>query len=165
MEEHRLKPMPKNFNEAVFFDIYNKTKELRKKLAYEIDHRRYGVERKDIMSWLDVKFLFAFTKYHNEEPEIIKAHVINALQFFKNRILRYSYSQKNSVNLHSMNIELAYHRKETQFEILYNESEKYLKLATEFLKKRMTDEEVILSFPDGTLWLNVDLCFSQDGPN
>lgn len=140
MEEHRLKPMPKNFNEEVFADIYQKTSELRKKLAYQIDHRRYGVEREDIMSWLDVKFLFTFTKYYNHEPEILKAHIINSLQFFKNRILRYSYSQKNSVNLFSIDIDTTHNRKETQFELSYDDSPYYLKLVNEFMRSTLSED-------------------------
>jgi hypothetical protein len=138
MEEHRLTPMPKGFNEEVFHDIYRKTEELRKKLTYQIDHRRYGVEQEDIKSWFDVKFIFTFNKYHKEKPEILKAYIINSLQFFKNRILRYSYSQKNSINRSSVDIDEVYNCQELIDDRQYDETSYYLELATNHLKNNLS---------------------------
>lgn len=138
MEEHRLKAMPKRFNEEVFHDIYKKTEELRRKLTYQIDHRRYGVEREDILSWFDIKFLFTFTKYHEEKPEILKAYIINSLQFFKNRILRYSYSQKNNVNRSTIDIDEVYNHKDLIEEAVYDETSYYLELASSYLQQHLS---------------------------
>lgn len=99
MEEHRLTEMPKDYDVEVFTSIYNDTKQLRRKLANNIDPSRYGVEREDILSWFDVKFIFIFTKYYGQvNNNILKGKIIQGLQFYKNRILRYSYTKKNSVN-------------------------------------------------------------------
>lgn len=140
MEEHRLSQLPKNYDKELFNEIYRKTSALRRRLVSQIDHTRFGVEKEDISSWLDVKFIFTFTKYYGEEPEILKAYIINALQFFKNRILRYSYSHKNSVNLNTMDIEDAYYNKETQFEWSPDERDFYLAKAMEFLRDKLSKE-------------------------
>ena len=57
MEENRLKQMPENYDRAVFESIYSKTKNLRNKLAYGIDARRFGVDQDEIKSWFDVNKL------------------------------------------------------------------------------------------------------------
>lgn len=97
MEESRLKPMPVNYDQAMFNSIYKQTSSLRKKLAFGIDARRFGVDYQEILSWFDVKFLYAFTKYHDEFcEEVLKGHIIKALQFFRCRILRSAYTIPNS---------------------------------------------------------------------
>lgn len=99
MEENRLRPMPEDYDKDLFNEIYKKTENLRKKLAYGIDARRFGVDYKEVLSWFDVKFIHAFRKYHDKKsPELLKAYIINALQFFKQRILRFSYSQKAQIH-------------------------------------------------------------------
>lgn len=103
MEENRLKPMPSNYDVDLFNELYAKTRKLTAKLSSEIDHRRFGVEKQDIMSWFDVKFIFAFNKYHESKPEYLLGYIINSLMMYKNRILRGAYTIKNSQ--HIMNIE------------------------------------------------------------
>lgn len=99
MEEHRLTDMPPNYDRKLFEKLFNDTKNLRNKLSYGIDPRRYGVEQEDIVSWFTVKFIFIFSKYYGKvDNNILKGKIIQGLQFYKNRILRYSYTKKNSVN-------------------------------------------------------------------
>lgn len=94
MEESRLKPMVEH-DPAVFKMVYEKTQGLKRKLASEIDYRRFGLTYEDMVSWFDVKLLFVFNKYYNvHTPQVVLGHVINSLQLFKCRILRSAYTQK-----------------------------------------------------------------------
>lgn len=105
MEVHRLKPMPADYDEAVFKEIYQKTEKLRNKLVYGIDHRRFGVEKEDIKSWFDCKLLYTFTKYYGTmSNEELKAHILKALEFFKCRILRKAYTAESEVMLSRVDI-------------------------------------------------------------
>lgn len=140
MEEHRLTPMKKGYDQKLFEELYLNTKALRKKLVSEIDHKRFGVEPKDIESWFSVKFIHAFNRYFGEkEPNLLKAHIIKSLQFFKNRILRSAYSQKNQVNNNCVDIQELYDLKEPIIEYEYNEREFFLNLALEFMKNTLSE--------------------------
>lgn len=95
MEEHRLKEMQPGYDEQLFNDLYKQTEKLRNKLAYNIDANRFKVSREDIVSWFDIKFIFAFNKYYGKmDNDVLKGHIISALSFYKNRIMRMSYSDK-----------------------------------------------------------------------
>ena len=72
MEENRLKPMTQGYDESLFNLIYDKTKHLRRKLASEIDHRRFGVTNEDIKSWFDVKLIYVFKKRLNTKIFLTK---------------------------------------------------------------------------------------------
>lgn len=144
MEEHRLKPMPSNLDVKLFEEIYRKTSDLRRKLASGIDHRRFGVEREDILAWFDTKFIFTFNKYKDEKPEILKAYIIKSLQFFKNRILRASYTKKNSVNRDKVDIEDCYHEKETHLNPEYNDQALLLNITQAFLKKELSKDAFLV---------------------
>lgn len=100
MEENRLTPMIEGYDPKVFNKLYSKTDNLRRKLTSEIDHRRFGLSYEDILSWFDVKFIFAFNKYYDKYNEdILLGHLIRSLQFFKQRILRSAYTQKYSQSI------------------------------------------------------------------
>ncbi len=96
MEEHRLKGIDfTEFDPEVYKSIYEQTAALRSSLAYNIDERRFGVEKQDIQSWFNSKFIFIYNKYHAEStPDELKARIINGLQYFKNRILRKAYTKE-----------------------------------------------------------------------
>jgi hypothetical protein len=95
MEENRLTQMPEDYNKNLFNEIYKNVQGLKHKIASEIDHNRFGVERDDILSWLDIKFIFVFNKYSNRlDPDTLKGFIINSLKQYKNRILRVSYQSK-----------------------------------------------------------------------
>jgi hypothetical protein len=99
MEEHRLIPMPDNYDKKLFLSLMKDTKALRNKLAYGIDHTRYGVEKEDLVSWFNTKLIFIFSKYYGQvDNNVLKGKIISGLQFYRNRILRYSYTKKNTVN-------------------------------------------------------------------
>lgn len=96
MEEHRLKTMADDYNKDLFNQLFKQTEKLRNKLSSEISLARFpGMESKDIRSWFQTKFLYAYQKYqplYNDNPEILKANIISSLQRFKCRILRHAYS-------------------------------------------------------------------------
>lgn len=97
MEENRLKPMREGYNVKTFNTLYKKTNNLRRKLASEIDSRRFGVDYYEVLSWFDVKFIFVFNKYWDTmNDDILLGHLIKGLQLFKFRILRSAYTIKNA---------------------------------------------------------------------
>jgi len=100
MEEHRLKPMPESYDEALFNRLFEETKPLRIKLARGVNPDLYGLGYEDILSSFNVKFIFTFNKYYgsNITEGQLKGRIIQALKFFKCRILRFSQTHKNSVN-------------------------------------------------------------------
>jgi len=94
MEEHRLKPMVKH-DPKIFNELYERTELLKRKLASQIDHRRFGVDNSEIISWFDVKFIFIFNKYYSRfNKDVLLGHLINGLKLFKCRILRSAYTFK-----------------------------------------------------------------------
>lgn len=98
MEESRLKPMVENYDVKLFEQIYRDTDKLRKKLAWQIDARRLGYDTSEVLSWFSVKFIHAFNRYYGKmEPDLLKAHIIKSLEFFKQRILRFAYSNKATI--------------------------------------------------------------------
>ncbi len=101
MEESRLKPMV-NHDPRIFKDLYEKVNPLKRKLASEIDCRRFGVDYEEILSWFDVKFIYVFNKYYHSQPERLLGYIINSLKLFKCRILRGAYTEKFSQSISSL---------------------------------------------------------------
>ena len=144
MEEHRLKPMG-NYDPKVFNELYKKTQKLRSKLAYGIDARRFGVEREDIMSWFDIKFIFVFDRYYSKHnPDILLGHIINSLSLFKFRILRTSY---NKSNIHKDVIDLSeidYLENILTEKPIDNTHEVLMGIALGFIQQRLSQEALQL---------------------
>jgi hypothetical protein len=99
MEEHRLKPMPTNYDQEMFNRIYDSTRNLTKSLARGIDARRFGIDQEELESWFDVKLLFVFTQYYGKPEGVLKANIINALKNYKCRIIKKAYTTKFSQNI------------------------------------------------------------------
>jgi hypothetical protein len=141
MEEHRLKAMPPQYDENLFNELYKKTEGLRRKLAYEINPSRFGVDNQEIKSWFDVKFLYTFQKYHDKkEPEMLKGYIINSLRVFKMRVLKVGYNQKNELH-NTVDITGLYDNSAPEAD---SSRELFLNLALEFMKKRLTAEAFFL---------------------
>lgn len=143
MEEHRLKPMKEGYDQKLFNCIYKETAGLRKKLAFEIDARRFSVDYNEVLSWFDVKFIFVFNQYYGTIPdERLKGYIIRALQMFKFRILRVSYNQKSSIYNKTDIVDIS------QVEnIVYEDEtseELFLKIALDFLKKELSKDAYFL---------------------
>lgn len=151
MEEHRLKPMPDQYDQNLFNKLYKETQLLRNKLVYNIDARRFGVDSNEIASWFDVKFIFVFSKYYKEfkdEPGVLKGHLINALQLFKYRVLKEAYMDKNKQYLNKIEIqEIEYFEalisteEETEREENHNH---LLSKILSFLKSKLTDDAFLI---------------------
>ncbi len=105
MEESRLKPMVEH-DPRIFNDLYAKVIPLKRKLASEIDYRRFGVDYEELLSWFDVKFIYVFNKYYDKERERLLGYIINALKLFKCRILRAAYTNKFSQQITSLSYEV-----------------------------------------------------------
>lgn len=142
-ESHRLKEMPAEYDQALFNQLFKETRELRQKLAFEIDARKFGVDYREVLSWFDVKFLYAFNKYYGDER--LKGYIINSLRTFKLRIVKNSYQTKHQVN-NSIDID------ET-FDLAYDEPEDYNKPLLEVVQKYFKDR---LS-PDALLLWEIEL--------
>jgi len=98
MENHRLLPMVE-YDEQVFNQIHKDTRALVKKLSFNIDYQRLNVSPDIVESWFDDKLIFVFNKYYGKmNNDVLKGHVINALQLFRNRILKSAYTQKSLFN-------------------------------------------------------------------
>lgn len=98
MEDHRLQVMPENYSKSAFNKLFKETLPLRKKLSSEIDPSILGLSRDQVLSEFDMKLLFAFQKYHNKyKYEVMKGHVIRALQMYKYRLIKISHNKKFEV--------------------------------------------------------------------
>lgn len=144
MEEHRLKPMKEGYDENLFNQLYRDTSGLRKALAYQIDSRRFGVDYNEILSWFDVKFIFAFNKYYGEmSNDMLRGHIINSLKTFKYRIMKEAYLKKNEQYQNRLSIddtevfENLISQKETGEEEAQN---KLLSEALTYLKTSISDD-------------------------
>jgi hypothetical protein len=104
MEENRLTTMAIGYDEKLFNRLYKETEPLRRKLAGQIDARRFGLFYDDILSMFDIKFIFAFNKHwqRKDPPEKIKAIILNSLANFKCRILKAAYTHKFSQSITSL---------------------------------------------------------------
>lgn len=143
MEEHRLKPMPINYNKELFNELFEETKKLRRKLARNIDCNRFKVEYEDVVSWFDVKFIFVFNKYYGKmDKDVLKGHIINSLNLYQNRIMRMSYSPK--YNLQNV---VNYEDREL-FEELnisdYNEDFTFKEAALAYMRKNLPEDAYTL---------------------
>lgn len=91
--------MQEGYDQALFNSIYKDTQRLRIKLARGINPDLYGLCYDDILSSFDVKFIFTFNKYYGTITSgQLKGRIIQALQFFKCRILRYSQTGKGEIH-------------------------------------------------------------------
>tara|TARA_R110001632_G_scaffold124862_3_gene238022 strand:- start:76 stop:708 length:633 start_codon:yes stop_codon:yes gene_type:complete len=96
MEENRLQVMPDNYNVGDFEKLYKETKNLRWSLAKGINHHMFGYTPEDMYHEFDSKLIFAFQKYHDKyNYEIMKGHVIRALQLYRIRLLKIADNKKN----------------------------------------------------------------------
>ena len=93
MEHHRLKPMG-NYPVELFNSLYAQTHGLRRKLASQIDARKFGVDYHEVLSWFDVKFIFIFSKYWETQQERLLGYIISGLTVYKKRIMMNSYQNK-----------------------------------------------------------------------
>lgn len=143
MEESRLKPMVDGYNETLFNELYQKTENLRYKLAMQIDHRRFGVDREEILSWFSVKFIFAYNKYCKKyNKDVLLGHLIRALQFFKYRIIKSAYTVKYSQNI--VEFEGNEHNDYFYEEPENNYQNHYYMVLCDYMKSKLSDNAYFL---------------------
>ena len=142
MEIHRLKPMKAGYDPKLFEELYYKTEALRKKLVFEIDNRRLGVGKDLVASWFDDKFILAFNKYWDTEPERLLGYIINSLKTFKFRVLRKAYQENLYQNI--IRIDNA----EIYINIIAEEEDSgkkaLLGLALEFMERELSEDAFFL---------------------
>jgi len=141
MEESRLKPMAQGYDENLFNQLYKDTEGLRRKLASQIDHRRFGLAYEDILSFFNVKFIFCFNKHYDAPPEKLRAFLINSLRNFKCRILRAAYTKKFSQSIVSLD-----DLPPTEFDVAEDNQVKdyYLDKLMTFMKKHLSDDALLI---------------------
>jgi hypothetical protein len=146
MEIHRLTPMKDDYPVELFNKLYKETKNLRKNLARNIDHRRYGVTHDIVLSWFDDKFIFVFNKhFQSKEPEVLRGFLINSLQTFKMRILRKAYQKEGEFYSSLVTMDGDYdliniipdQNQISNEDLFYN-------LAIEFMKNKLSDDAYLL---------------------
>lgn len=141
-ESHRLKPMDEGYNRKLFLSIYKETAALRRKLAFDIDSRKFGVDYREILSWFDVKLLFVFQKYQHDEK--VKGYVINALRTYKHRIIMNSYLPKNELH-QTMDVNDCYELSEfTEEPNFIVEEDTQLSIAKRYLKTIISEDAFFL---------------------
>lgn len=98
-ELHRLKTMDYGYDPELFNRLYKTLKPLVKKLAKNVDERRFNVSKDIIQSYFWDKFIFVFNKYNAEYDENrLKATLISSLSTYKNRLLRNAYTKQAEYN-------------------------------------------------------------------
>lgn len=98
-ELHRLKTMDCGYDPELFNRLYKTLKPLVKKLAKNVDERRFNVSKDIIQSYFWDKFIFVFNKYNAEYDENrLKATLISSLSTYKNRLLRNAYTKQAEYN-------------------------------------------------------------------
>lgn len=143
MEESRLKPMRANYDVTLFNTLYAKTKNLRRKLASEIDHSRFGVCHEDIISWFDVKFIYVFNNYcENKNEDVLLGFLINSLRTFKCRILRKAYTAQYSQHIISTDQVLSF--EENLSEEQSKPKDIYYTSLMKFMKDHLSDNAYAL---------------------
>lgn len=142
MEIHRLKPMSENYDRKLFNDLYKRTESLRRKLSYQVDNRRFGVSKDQVLSWFDDKFIHTFNKYAGQGNDgVLLGNIIRSLENFKNRILRKAYTEEY-ITLYANNISI------DEFPLInviadseeMSEADIFVNLATAFIKERISEE-------------------------
>ena len=145
-ESHRLVAMKDGYDPLLFNRIHKEVRPLINKLAYGIDHRRFGVEHQDIVSAFEIKLLYSFNKYiKTANEQYVKGFVIRSLQLYSNRLISQSYADKFAT--HPSDIDIVELYDETQIQIdecNHSEQECLLRKATQFLRRVLSDNEFLI---------------------
>ncbi len=146
MEHHRLKPMEEGYDKDLFESLFRKTTPLMRKLAYQIDARKFGVDYQEILSWFHVKFIHAFNKYHKKESERLLGYIINSLTTYKYRVMRSSYQVKYHNHANMLDVTELYDYKglidTTSSEATIRET--YMNKVMDFMKTQLTDDGMLI---------------------
>lgn len=145
MEHHRLQPMKPGYDPILFEQLYKATAPLRKKLAYQIDARKFGVDYKEVLSWFDVKFIFAFNKYWDKEPKRLLGYIISALSMYKNRVMRSSYQIKYHTHAHMLDVDTMFNEVPDEGgNIIPHRNEYYMVHVMDFMTKKLSNDALLV---------------------
>lgn len=98
-ELHRLKDFNQSYDVELFNKLYKNMKPLMKRLARQVDAKRFNVTPDIILSYFSDKFVYVFNKYQGEyDEEHLKAALLSSLATFKNRLLRNAYTEAAEIN-------------------------------------------------------------------
>ncbi len=154
MEHHRLKPMTPGYDQALFNDIYKKTTHLRRKLAYGIDARKFGVDYDEILSWFDVKFIHSFNKFYrtfkvedtkNFDGKLL-GYIINALSTYKYRVMKSSYQSKYHTHASMEDVTTLYNYVDADTNQASEAMvrEEYMEKVMDFMKKKLSSDALLV---------------------
>lgn len=134
--------MPDKYNVKEFESLYKETGNLRRSLARGIDPRILGLTPEEVYAEFNIKFIFAFQKYHDKHDyEVLKGHIITALQQYKTRLLKISLTQKYQIVKNSDPIEgvLNLSSEEEDYE-----KERRLTAIVEYMQKNLSPQAFII---------------------
>lgn len=104
-EIHRLKPM-RDYDPKVFQRMYKICKPVIRNLVRQIDVKRFNLTPDIIQSYFWDKMLFVFNKYYGTDTEEhLKAQILSSLSTYKNKLLRYAYTEKASYYQNQLQLE------------------------------------------------------------
>lgn len=159
MEEHRLKVLDEGYDKELFNKLYKNLTPLKKRLASQIDYKRFGLSYEDMLSWFDIKFIFVFQKHQGFSEQKMQAFLIKAMQTYKYRILRVAYQERyanNPIELTDIN----------QFRYLPEDSDgklEMLEMVNNFMKNNLSPQAYIVYLIDLNPPLYIRNCLEING--
>lgn len=147
-EIHRLKEIS-NYDREEFEKLYKACTPLVKRLARNVDHRRYDVTPDVIQSYFWDKFLYVYNKYKGKGYDYnrLRATLISSLKTFKNKLLRNAYTKQAEFNQDLTSFEDIYEKGEKEWEDEIDETEYKEDLSQRFnqyMRDHLTEDEFIL---------------------
>lgn len=146
-ELHRLKDFNQSYNVELFNKLYKNMRPLMKRLAKQVDPKRFNVTSDIILSYFSDKFVYVFNKYQAEyDEEHLKAALLSSLTTFKNRLLRNAYTEAAEMNQQISSLEDLF---EDSKELVDDSEEAQLKeerlrLVTDYLKEHLSPDAYLI---------------------
>lgn len=146
-ELHRLQPMREDYDKEMFERLYKICKPVIRNLSRQIDLSRFNVSLDIIQSYFWDKMLFVFNKYYGTcTEEHLKASILASLATFKNKLLRFAYTEQAEWNRELNSFEDLYDD-DKEIEDDTEESEKKEEMSTalwNFMKNHLSDDGMLV---------------------
>jgi hypothetical protein len=144
-EIHRLKPMRSDYDVKLFNKLYKKLRPLVRRLASNVDPKRFNVSSDIIESYFWDKFIYVFNKYEEYDENHMQAVLINSLKVYKNRLLRKAYTEQAEYNQNLASLEVLFDDSKELLDTSDEEEakEEQLNALYDYMKKNLS--------PDGYL--------------
>lgn len=146
-ELHRLKDFNQSYDVELFNKLYKNMKPLMRRLAKQVDAKRFNVTPDIILSYFSDKFVYVFNKYQAEyDEEHLKAALLSSLTTFKNRLLRNAYTEEATYNQQISNLEDLF---DDSKELIDDSDEailkeKQLKILYDYMKEKLDPDTYLL---------------------